>query len=80
MKLVKPLRMSMLTRSFIKDRRHWLGMTAIVMADGFGPDAKLVPEPDCWKTFANELGGEFSFDLGMPKVNPEFLVAGNAYT
>ena len=80
MKIVKPLRMSMLTRSFIKDRRHWLGMTAIVMTDGFGLDAKLVPEPDCWKTFATELGEEFSIDLGMPKANPEFLVAGNAYT
>lgn len=80
MKIVKPLRMSMLTRSFIKDRRHWLGMTAIVMTDGLGPDAKLVPEPDCWKTFAAELGDDFSFDLGMPKANPEFLVTGNAYT
>ena len=80
MKIFKPLRMSMLTRPFIKDRRHWLAMTAIVMTDGFGRDAKLVPEPDCWKTFAAELGSEFSFDLGMPKANPEFLVTGNAYT
>ncbi|MET3495458.1 DUF2169 family type VI secretion system accessory protein [Variovorax boronicumulans] len=80
MKIVKPLRMSMLTRPFIKERRHWLAMTAIVMTDGFGRDAKVVPEPECWKTFAAELGGEFAFDLGMPKANPEFLVTGNAYT
>jgi len=80
MKIIKPLRMSMLTRPFIKDRRHWLGMTAIVMTDGFGPDAQLVPEPDCWKTFAEELGSELAFDLGMPKATPEFLVTGHAYT
>ena len=80
MKIIKPLRVSMLTRPFPRDRRHWLAMTAIVMTDSFAADARLVPEPEVWKTLAAELGGDFALDAGMPKAGPEFLVTGKAYT
>jgi uncharacterized protein YjbI with pentapeptide repeats len=80
MKIIKPLRVSMLTRPFARDQRHWLSMTAIAMADGFGADAKLVPEPEVWKTLAAELGPDAALDAGMPKAGPEFLVSGHAYT
>ncbi len=80
MKIIKPLRVSMLTRPFARDQRHWLSMTAIAMADGFAADAKLVPEPEVWKTLAAELGPDAALDAGMPKAGPEFLVSGHAYT
>ncbi|WP_432728884.1 DUF2169 family type VI secretion system accessory protein [Variovorax sp. W6] len=80
MKIIKPLRVSMLTRPFPKDQRHWLSMTAIAMTDSLAADARLVPEPEVWKTLAAELGSDFAFDAGMPKAGPEFLVTGNAYT
>lgn len=80
MKIIKPLRVSMLTRPFPKDQRHWLSMTAIAMTDSFAADARLVPEPEVWKTLATELGADIALDAGMPKAAPEFLVTGRAYT
>jgi len=80
MKIIKPLRLGMLTRPFMKDERHWLAVTAIAMTDSLGDDARLIPEQECWKTFGTELGIQAPFDLAMPKAHPEFLVAGSAYT
>jgi uncharacterized protein YjbI with pentapeptide repeats len=80
MKIIKPLRVSMLTRPFPADQRHWLAMTAIAMTDSFAADARLVPEPEVWKTLAAELGADAALDAGMPKAGPEFLVSGHAYT
>ncbi|KQU86501.1 hypothetical protein ASC78_02655 [Variovorax sp. Root318D1] len=80
MKIIKPLRLAMLTRPFTNDQRHWLAVTVIAMTDTLGRDARLIPEPHCWQTFGEELGGEAPFDLAMPKARPEFLVSGQAYT
>lgn len=80
MKIIKPLRLGMLTRPLAREGRHWLAVTAIAMTDGLGKDARLLPEPDCWKTFGEELGTDVAFDLGVPKLHPEFLVSGAAYT
>ncbi|WP_418130273.1 DUF2169 domain-containing protein [Variovorax sp. 375MFSha3.1] len=80
MKIIKPLRLGMLTRPFKKDQRNWLAVTALAMTDALDSDARIIPEARCWQTFADELGGEIAFDLGMPKVKQEFLVTGIAYT
>jgi uncharacterized protein YjbI with pentapeptide repeats len=80
MRIVKPLRLGMLTRPFTNDQRRWLAVTVIAMTDGLGRDARLIPEPHCWQTFADEFGQGAAFDLSMPKSSPEFLVSGNAYT
>jgi uncharacterized protein YjbI with pentapeptide repeats len=80
MKIIKPLRLGMLTRPFMKDQRHWLSVTIIAMTDSLGSDARLIPEAHCWQTFGDELGSETAFELGMPKARPEFLVTGQAYT
>jgi uncharacterized protein YjbI with pentapeptide repeats len=80
MKIIKPLRLGMLTRPFMRDERHWLAVTVIAMTDSLGKDARLVPEPECWQTFGAEFGIEAPFDLAMPKAQPEFIVSGEAYT
>ncbi len=80
MKIIKPMRLGMLTRPFTHDQRRWMAVTVIAMTDGLGGDARLIPEPHCWQTFAEELGPEAPFDLAMPKAGPEFLVTGLAYT
>ncbi len=80
MRIIKPLRLSMLTHPFTNDQRHWLAVTVIAMTDGLGSDARLIPEPHCWQTFGDELGSEAPFDLAMPKASPEFLVSGQAYS
>lgn len=80
MKIIKPLRLGMLTRPFANDGRHWLAVTAIAMTDRLGSDARLIPEQECWKIFGEEVGIDGAFDLGMPKLHPEFLVTGAAYT
>ncbi len=80
MKIIKPLRLAMLTRPFTNDQRHWLAVTVIAMTDALGREARLIPEPHCWQAFGEEVGSEAPFDLAMPKAQPEFLVTGQAYT
>jgi uncharacterized protein YjbI with pentapeptide repeats len=80
MKIIKPMRLGMLTRPFTNDQHRWMAVTVIAMTDGLGADARLIPEPHCWQTFGEELGQEAPFDLAMPKSSPEFLVSGLAYT
>ena len=80
MRIVKPLRLGMLTRPFTHDQRRWLAVTVIAMTDSLRSDAKLIPEPHFWKIFGEEFGQDAAFDLAMPKSSPEFLVSGHAYT
>lgn len=79
MKTVKPLRLSVLTRPFLQGKNQCLALTVIAMASLDGAPM-LVPEPELWKTVGDELGPDAVFDLGVPKIRPEFLVTGNAYT
>ena len=38
------------------------------------------PIAELWKTVSAELGNQSAIDLGIPKLRPEFLVSGQAYT
>lgn len=79
MKTIKPLRLSILTRPYLKDGAHYLAMTTIAMTNLNG-ERLLLPEPEIWKTLTEELGTDTVFDLGMPKGHAEFLVSGFAHT
>ncbi|MDI6457926.1 DUF2169 domain-containing protein, partial [Cronobacter muytjensii] len=80
MKIVKPLRLSVLNRPFRWEGKNYLGVSVIALAD-MGPSPKLRPEVELWQLAAGELqtsGG--IIDMAIPKVRAEFLATGHAYT
>ncbi len=78
MKVLKPSKLSVLTRCFEHRRRFYLGVSVL----GFIPlegEARLLPEAAMW-TFAGErLGAEGALDVGIPKARGEYIVHGSAY-
>ncbi|RZL64502.1 MAG: DUF2169 domain-containing protein [Variovorax sp.] len=79
MKTVKPLRLSAITRPFLRAGQQRLGVTAMGMVS-MGEVPVLLPEPEFWKAVSSELGPTGVLDLGMPKTCAEFLATGHAYT
>ncbi|WGT65741.1 DUF2169 family type VI secretion system accessory protein [Variovorax paradoxus] len=79
MKTIKPLRLSVLTRPFLRAQSQRLALTVIGMHT-LGEGGVLLPETELWKTVSAELGNQSAIDLGIPKLRPEFLVSGQAYT
>lgn len=87
MKTVKPLRLSVITRPFLRTGHQRLGLTVMgmyAMDDSGEQDGSsggvLLPETEFWKTVSEELGPTGVLDLGMPKPCAEFLATGHAYT
>jgi uncharacterized protein YjbI with pentapeptide repeats len=79
MKTVKPLRLSVITRPFLRSGHQRLGVTVMGMVS-MGEAPVLLPEPEFWKHASDELGPMGAIDLGMPKASAEFLATGHAYT
>ncbi|MBW1216541.1 DUF2169 domain-containing protein [Pantoea allii] len=80
MKIIKPLRLSVLNRPFRWQGKNHLGVTVLALAD-MSDNPKLRPEMELWQLAASELqtsGGVL--DLAIPKVFAEFLATGHAYT
>ncbi|EMH4164423.1 DUF2169 domain-containing protein [Pluralibacter gergoviae] len=80
MKIVKPLRLSVLNRPFRWQGKNYLGVSVLALAD-MGETPKLRPEMELWQLAASELqssGGVV--DMAIPKVRAEFLATGYAYT
>ncbi|MDF7785486.1 DUF2169 domain-containing protein [Pantoea stewartii subsp. indologenes] len=80
MKIIKPLRLSVLNRPFRWQGKNHLGVTVLALAD-MSDNPKLRPEMELWQLAASELqtsGGVL--DMAIPKVCAEFLATGNVYT
>ncbi|UBM41323.1 DUF2169 family type VI secretion system accessory protein [Hafnia paralvei] len=80
MKIVKPLRLSVLNRPFRWQGKNYLGASVLALAD-MGPNPMLRPEMELWQLAASELqtsGGVV--DMAIPKVCAEFLATGHVYT
>lgn len=80
MKLIKPLRLSVLNRPLRLQGKNHLGVSVIALLD-MGASPQLRPEVELWQLAAAELqtsGGVI--DLAVPKARAEFLATGNAYT
>ena len=78
MKVIKPQKLGLLTRTFEHNQQPYLVTTILAF---FPLDARtLLPEVALWKTMATELGKDAALDLGMPKARPELLITGNAYS
>ncbi|MFS2051210.1 DUF2169 domain-containing protein, partial [Variovorax sp. CT11-76] len=79
MKTVKPLRLSVITRPFLRQGHQRLALTVMGMVS-MDEQPVLLPETEFWKTVSEELGPTGAIDLGMPKACAEFLATGHAYT
>lgn len=80
MKIIKPLRLSVLNRPFRLQGQNHLGVSVMALAD-MSATPQLRPEVELWQLAASELqtsGGVL--DMAMPKARAEFLATGYAYT
>ncbi|VEI68195.1 Uncharacterized protein conserved in bacteria [Serratia fonticola] len=80
MKVIKPLRLSVLNRPYRWQEKNHLGVSVLALAD-MGNPPHLRPESELWQLAENELktsGGVV--DLAIPKACAEFLATGYAYT
>lgn len=80
MKIIKPLRLSVLNRPFRLQGQNHLGVSVLALAD-MSATPKLRPEVELWQLAASELqtsGGVL--DMAIPKARAEFLATGYACT
>ena len=78
MKVIKPQKLGLLTRCYEYRREFHLG-TAVLAFVPTGSECALLSEVAMWQFVAKELGKEAAVDVGIPKVNGEFLVRGSAF-
>lgn len=79
MKVLKPLRMSLLHRTFeVAGEVHFVATPLLFIPTG--DRRALVSEIELWKTIGEELGPNVPFDAGMPKTEGEWLVTGRAFS
>ncbi|MDC9590226.1 DUF2169 domain-containing protein [Xenorhabdus sp. XENO-10] len=80
MKIIKPLRLSMLHRSYRWRQQNYLGISIMALAD-MSTSPRLRPEPELWQLAEAELKTcNGIIDLAIPKSSAEFLATGYAYT
>ncbi|MFS2222981.1 DUF2169 domain-containing protein [Pantoea sp. B65] len=80
MKIIKPLRLSVLNRPFRWQGKNQLGISLLALTD-MSSTPQLRPESELWQLAASELTGSGGvLDLALPKACAEFLASGNAYT
>jgi len=75
MKIVKPLKQSLLYKTFEADRSFYL-CTAVISFFSFESSPALLSDPDLWKFVSPELGKDAMLDMCMPKPRGEVLVTG----
>ncbi|CAH0536124.1 DUF2169 family type VI secretion system accessory protein [Vibrio marisflavi] len=78
MRVIKSLNQGILTHSFVVAGKPREAVTAIYGFDLLDPNKRL-SEQQLWQRCV-ELLGDVPLDLGMPKVQGEWLVCGSAYT
>ncbi len=77
MRVVKPLKLALLHRTFEDGARTILTVTAMAFFP-FGNRRKIFSEIPMWKIAAEVLGGETPLDAAMPKTRGEVIVLGDA--
>ncbi len=78
MKVIKPLDLGLLYRTYELNQRYYL-VSTIIAFFSFDDPEKLKMELKMWPMVAEELGTEGVLDTGMPKMGSEFLVCGNFF-
>lgn len=77
MKVVKPIKLSVITRCFEHGRRHYLGVSVLAFVPLSGTP-NLLGEIAMWKFVPERLALPV-LDEGIPKAQAEFLVDGSAW-
>lgn len=80
MKITNPTALSLQVRPYRWRGQSRIGLTLSVLVDSSDLTPVLETETTLWETVQATLDSEGVLDYGIPKVNPEFLVSGNAYT
>lgn len=80
MKVIKPAKLGVLTRSFEHERRFHLGVSVFafvpLVTEGRAP---LLSEVAMWKLVAERMGQQAMLDAGVPKSRGEYLVHGSCH-
>src|SRR5690349_3057588 len=78
MKVIKPGKLSVLTRCFEHERRFYLGVSVLMFVPFSGPPT-LLSEVGMWTFVAQVLGKDAALDAGIPKARAEYIIAGSAH-
>jgi uncharacterized protein YjbI with pentapeptide repeats len=78
MKVIKPGKLSVLTRCFEHERRFYLGVSVLAFVPFAGPTT-LLSEVGMWTFVAQVLGKDAALDAGIPKSRAEYIVVGSAH-
>lgn len=80
MKIIKPLRLSIMHRPYYKNDTSYLSVAILALVDMKDALMQLRPEPELWQLAKDELTcSQGIIDLVYPKSYPEFLAVGYAY-
>jgi uncharacterized protein YjbI with pentapeptide repeats len=79
LKVIKPGKLSVLTRCFEHQRRFYFGVSVLAFVPFSGPTT-LLSEVGMWTFVAQVLGKDAVLDAGIPKTRAEYLVAGAAHS
>jgi len=79
LKIVKPFRLSLLTRPYRWKGSNHLGIASIALAN-LNADPQLQPEQELWQMVSEVLDPGSVLDLSVPKAEAEVLASGFAYT
>lgn len=77
MRIVKPMTLGILTRSFEQKPKRYFAVSSLAFFDLADPGA-LLAEQLMWPYVLETLGKDALFDVGMPKPNAEVVVVGKA--
>jgi uncharacterized protein YjbI with pentapeptide repeats len=78
MKIIKPLRLSLLSKVYRYQGNYRLGVASIALIPLRGT-ASLLTEMELWRLVGEQLADVPMLDAAVPKACPEFLVSGHAY-
>lgn len=79
MKIIKPLKLGLIHRTYGYQGAHHFAVKPIVFFELQQPD-RIVPEAQAWQRLMNQLPQHQVFDEGMPKASPEVLLYGSAHS
>lgn len=79
MRIIKPLRLGLLTRPYSMRGRLRLGVSVMTWAT-LAQAGELLPEAQMWEACQSRLDEDEAIDLGIPKPCGEFLVSGRAWS
>ncbi|WP_028321016.1 DUF2169 family type VI secretion system accessory protein [Desulfatiglans anilini] len=79
MKVIKPLKLGLLYRTFEAGERCYLSTGLLTFFSFAASEPVIETEIDLWKYAAKALGPEAVIDLGMPKARGEVLITGRYF-